>query len=169
MRTLQLEGHRSPWSWLSGEEESPEYHCTGGGHGNSITHMPLLVTAYCLSTYLHCELGFSLFYTAKNMILICKIKRLRFAQEAVTLKDGCLNVSVHACQRVKHMSEIFCTQIKAMDERDVDRCHVIKQGYSLGRSSLMEAILKNQLRHVSLAVSFTSSTVKPSEDVLDKT
>lgn len=32
----------------------------------------------------------------------------------------------------------------------------------------MEAILKNQLRQVSLAVSFTSSTVKPSEDVLQK-
>lgn len=27
----------------------------------------------------------------------------------------------------------------------------------------MEAILKNQLRHVSFAVSFTSSTVKPSD------
>lgn len=102
------------------------------------------------------------------MSLICKIKRLRFAQEAVTLKDGCLNVSVHACQRAKYMSEIFSTQIKVM-ERDEDRCHVMKQGYNLGRSSLMEAILKNQLRHVSLAVSFTSSTVKPSEDVLDKT
>lgn len=37
------------------------------------------------------------------------------------------------------------------------------QGYSLGRSSRMEAILKNQLRHVSLAVSFTSSTVNESE------
>lgn len=103
------------------------------------------------------------------MILICKIKGLRFAQEAVTLKDGCLNVSVHACQRVKYMSEIFSTQIKVMDEIDDDRCHVMKQGYNLGRSSLMEAILKNQLRHVSLAVSFTSSTVKPSEDVLEKT
>ncbi|KAF3853260.1 hypothetical protein F7725_013948 [Dissostichus mawsoni] len=32
------------------------------------------------------------------------------------------------------------------------------RGYSLGSSSLMEAILKNQLRHVSFAVSFTSST-----------
>lgn len=37
------------------------------------------------------------------------------------------------------------------------------EGYNLGRSSLMEAILKNQLRHVSLAVSFTSSTVKDSD------
>lgn len=37
-------------------------------------------------------------------------------------------------------------------------------GYSLGSSSLMEAILKNQLRHVSLAVSFTSSTVNESEE-----
>lgn len=36
-------------------------------------------------------------------------------------------------------------------------------GYSRGSSSLMEAILKNQLRHVSFAVSFTSSTVKESE------
>lgn len=38
------------------------------------------------------------------------------------------------------------------------------KGYNLGRSSLMEAILKNQLRHVSLAVSFTSSTVNESEE-----
>lgn len=38
------------------------------------------------------------------------------------------------------------------------------EGYSRGRSSLMEAILKNQFRQVSLAVSFTSSHVKESED-----
>lgn len=39
----------------------------------------------------------------------------------------------------------------------------VAEGYSLGSSSLMDAILKNQLRHVSLAVSVTSSSVKQSE------
>lgn len=61
------------------------------------------------------------------MILICKIKQKcsRFAQEAVTLKNGCFNISVHGRQRVKHRCEIFSTQIKVMDERDDDRCHVV--------------------------------------------
>lgn len=35
-----------------------------------------------------------------------------------------------------------------------------EKGYNLGMSSLMEAILKNQFRHVSLAVSFTFSGEK---------
>ena len=34
------------------------------------------------------------------------------------------------------------------------------RGYNLGTSSLMDAILKNQLRHVSLAMSGTWSGVK---------
>ena len=35
-----------------------------------------------------------------------------------------------------------------------------KKGYNLGMSSLMEAILKNQFKHVSLAVSLTFSGEK---------
>lgn len=38
--------------------------------------------------------------------------------------------------------------------------HWTEKGYNLGMSSLMEAILKNQFRHVSLAVSFTFSAEK---------
>lgn len=39
----------------------------------------------------------------------------------------------------------------------------VGKGYSRGSNSLMEAILKNQLRQVSLAVSLTSSTVNDSK------
>lgn len=58
----------------------------------------------------------------------------------------------------------FMLICKYFHRRDPAGLRSAGKGYNLGRSSLMEAILKNQFRHVSLAVSFTSSTVKESEE-----
>lgn len=35
-----------------------------------------------------------------------ELKRSRFTEEAVALKNGCLHVSVHGRQRVTHTSEV---------------------------------------------------------------
>lgn len=96
------------------------------------------------------------------------VKNVRFGQEAVALENGSLNVSVHRGQRVKFVREVRRV-LWGVTETTLNECaSSVKiangaKGYNLGSSSLMEAILKNQLRHVSLAVSFTSSTVNESE------
>lgn len=49
---------------------------------------------------------------------------------------------------------LFFISLKSSDQKKKNK------GYNLGMSSLMEAILKNQFKHVSLAVSFTFSGEK---------
>ena len=103
---------------------------------------------------------------------------LTVCQKAVAFKQGCLHIAkitkksrIHSRVGIQSAQDMLavCTCKRGAKLPSIATMLVscaptlvCSQGYYLGRSSLIEAILKNQFLHVSLPISGTWSEVKSS-------